>query len=768
MEPPPPGGITVMDEPEETGAPASGRIEARTVARRVDRLIESRYVPATVVVDSHFRIVQFRGRTGFWLDPGPGGASLNLMKMVRESLVVPLRRALDEARTRFTPVIEADCTVEHNGEGRRVSVEVTPFSGAGVQYFLIVFREAPPGPGEVSDPAPAEAARLKLDLAEAQDYVRELVEDHETLSRRLRATESDLANLLAAATVPLVLVDEELRVRRFNGAAGKLLKLSTADIGRPLPQLDFFSALDIETIARGVIETLAAHQEEFEDSGGIRHSLIIRPCSTGAVLALDEIDTLQLAARAEARYRRLFETASDGLLMIDVESGRIIDANRLILEMTGCGRNELVGRLIDEIRLFNGSRPLSKLIAETVTSNVVRSDEVVIACRRGQTLTVELAASRFSDGGKAIVQVNLRDVTQRRGAETSLRESEERFRMFAESVRDYALFQMDLDGRITAWNTGAERLLGYTTEEILGRQATTLFTPEDLATGEAARQLETARRVGRAEDERWHLRKDGTRFFASGVLTRVRDQAGRHIGYAKIMRDVTARQQLNQQLRTSLAEKEVLLKEVHHRVKNNLQVITSLLNLQSERVNDPEAGAMLSEMSSRVRSIAAIHDFVCSSENLTCIDFREYLARLIEELRGFNGNNERIQMIVEGHHATLTLAQAVPAGLLINELLTNAIKHAFPGDRRGTLQVLFSCEGSECRLEVRDDGVGLPPNFNPGKAQSLTMGLQLVYLLTEQLQGKLEIESNQGTRFVVAFPRQVAEEPAWRPDQFSS
>ncbi|MEI9974804.1 MAG: PAS domain S-box protein [Ignavibacteriota bacterium] len=137
------------------------------------------------------------------------------------------------------------------------------------------------------------------------------------------------------------------------------------------------------------------------------------------------------------------------------------------------------------------------------------------------------------------------------------------------------------------WNSGAERLLGWSESEILGQKATIIFTPEDIERGEAEREFQQARTEGRAQDERWHIRKDGSRFQASSVLTRVRENHDSALAFTKIMQDITARKEQEEQLRRSLQEKSTLLREIHHRVKNNLQMIASLISLQSSQSADP-------------------------------------------------------------------------------------------------------------------------------------------------------------------------------------
>jgi two-component sensor histidine kinase len=219
-----------------------------------------------------------------------------------------------------------------------------------------------------------------------------------------------------------------------------------------------------------------------------------------------------------------------------------------------------------------------------------------------------------------------------------------------------------------------------------------------------------------------------------------------------VARDVTQRQQAEAQLHASLQEKEALLKEVHHRVKNNLQIISSLLTLQADQVNDPGALELLRESRNRVRSMAQIHETLYRSADLSRADFAAYIESLGSQLfRSYAVDPGRVRWHAEVAPVSLDLDRAIPCGLILNELISNALKHAFPEGRSGEIVVrLYVTPEGMYTLVVSDNGVGLPEGRNARPTGSL--GLQLVATLARQLRGRLELERHGGTTFRLTFP----------------
>jgi PAS domain S-box-containing protein len=331
-----------------------------------------------------------------------------------------------------------------------------------------------------------------------------------------------------------------------------------------------------------------------------------------------------------------------------------------------------------------------------------------------------------------------------------LARSEERFRLLVEGVTDYAIFMLDPEGNVVTWNSGAERIKGYRAEEIVGRHFSCFYSEEDIANGKPREELEKALEQGSFEEEGWRVRKDGSKFMAQVLITPLFDESEQLIGFSKVTRNITERKQAEAQAREAL-RREMLLKEIHHRVKNNLQVISSLLFLQSTNISDPNTLQSLEESQARVKSIALIHEKLYGSKDLERLDFAEYVRDLLADLlHTYRIQQERIAFHTDIGDIRLGIDTAIPCGLIITELVTNALKHAFPEEGRGDVWIsLILSEAQTYVLRVRDNGVGLPLHMDWRRSKSL--GLNLVSDLTKQLEGTIDASSSGGTEFTIAF-----------------
>jgi two-component sensor histidine kinase len=223
-------------------------------------------------------------------------------------------------------------------------------------------------------------------------------------------------------------------------------------------------------------------------------------------------------------------------------------------------------------------------------------------------------------------------------------------------------------------------------------------------------------------------------------------------GIVTVVRDITNRLNAEEQIRQSLIEKEILLKEIHHRVKNNLQIIKSLLSLQLKFVKDKTAANFISESMNRITSISIIHELFYKYKDITKIEFNNYICKIVSHLFNVYGvDSSKISAEYNLTGISLGIDTAIPCGLIINELLTNCLKYAFPDVRKGKILIeMKKNENDTISLILKDDGIGMPDNFDMANPPS--MGMQLVLTLVKQMDGNIELERNKGTKFVINFP----------------
>ena len=218
----------------------------------------------------------------------------------------------------------------------------------------------------------------------------------------------------------------------------------------------------------------------------------------------------------------------------------------------------------------------------------------------------------------------------------------------------------------------------------------------------------------------------------------------------RLEEEVAVRKKTEEELTTSLKEKEILLKEVHHRVKNNLQIISSLLSLQSHHVDDARVLELLTETRSRISTMALVHKELYQTGDFTNVNFHQYLEKLVVKLVQIFGGERDISPTLEIADMSVPIDMAIPCGLLVNELVTNVLKHAFRGRDSGSLRISLGRENGMIVLLVEDNGVGFPEALDVTKSE--TLGLQLVVGLSEQLKGSVRVERDNGTRFCITFP----------------
>ncbi|MDR3510934.1 MAG: histidine kinase dimerization/phosphoacceptor domain -containing protein [Caulobacteraceae bacterium] len=334
----------------------------------------------------------------------------------------------------------------------------------------------------------------------------------------------------------------------------------------------------------------------------------------------------------------------------------------------------------------------------------------------------------------------------------ALENSEARFQRVVEAAPN-AMVMIAESGLIEMVNTQAERLFGYPRSELLG-QPVEILVPERFrghhpGLREAFFGEPRSRAMGAGRDL-FGLRKDGSEFPVEIGLNPIEMEEGAMVLSAIV--DISDRKHKEQRIEAALKEKELLLGEVHHRVKNNLQIIQSLLYLQASKINDETVTAILMESQNRIKSMALIHQTLYQSKDFERVDFGLFLDTLAPNLvSSYSVDPGRIGLSIDAADVQLPIHVAIPCGLVVNELISNALKHGFPDGQRGHIEVALAREpNDDVVLSVSDDGIGIPDALEIPNAD--TLGLQMVYLLSEQLRAAMEVRRSAPTRFRLQFP----------------
>jgi PAS domain S-box-containing protein len=344
---------------------------------------------------------------------------------------------------------------------------------------------------------------------------------------------------------------------------------------------------------------------------------------------------------------------------------------------------------------------------------------------------------------------------EKKRTEEALQESEARYRaLFEQSADGVLIADLETKGFKYA-NPAICRMLGYTEEELRTMDVAAIHPKADLPVIVA--EFEAKAHGDKMLAARLPcIRKDGTIVYAD-VVGDVMTIDGRacSVGFfrdiTERMKEESQREAAQEAIQSSLREKEVMLREIHHRVKNNMQVISSLFNLQAGHTLSPESREILKKAQTRIRSMSLVHEKLYKSRNLSKIDLAGYIQSLaVHLLHVYLVDHEQVRLETEFEDVALDINSAIPCGLILNELISNALKHAFPNGRTGVIRIgLRRGTGGAVELRVADDGVGFPPESDFREAESF--GLQIVNLLVHQLEAAIDLDRTNGAAFTVTF-----------------
>ena len=469
--------------------------------------------------------------------------------------------------------------------------------------------------------------------------------------------------------------------------------------------------------------------------------------SVAQILDITERRQAEEALKESIRdYRGLFENAHDAIFVFIPEKEIILDVNPRACELYGFSREEFIGMSLESIS-ENVSRGKIR-IKKTLKNGVYRNFETVHYRKDGSEILLDVNAAVVNyKGQKAILSVH-RDITKRKKAEERLQVERAYLDRLFESAQE-GIVMSDREGRVIRVNSEFMRLFGYKRGEVLGRNIDELVVPSKYLNN----GISITNKVVAGENvdfEAVRQQRDGKLIDVS-VLASPIIADGEVAAIFAIYRDITERKRAEEKLRSALKEREVMLREIHHRVKNNMQIISSLLRLQSRQIRNKKILDLFNVGQNRIRSMALIHESLYQSSDMAKINFSDYIKRLTTHLLStYRVDMERIRMKVDVRDIYLDINRAIPCGLVINELVSNSLRHAFPGSQKGDVKVIMKANKQDkYSLVVKDTGVGFPEDVDFRQTESL--GMQLVIDLISQLGGTIRLKRDRGTEFRVVF-----------------
>ena len=597
------------------------------------------------------------------------------------------------------------------------------------------------------------------------------VTERREIEEALRRSEAEIFSVLESITDGFFSLDYELRFAYVNPQAELLLGRSREDlVGEMIWEDPTFYPNYLRAVAEGETVEFEGYYPPLGRWYGVR----AYPSASGLSVYFQDI-TGRKEAEERLRFQaQLLGAVGEAVIALDTE-GRVLYWNRAAEEMYGWSSEEITGRRLREMVVPENLQGRADEIAVQLREGRSWAGEFEVRRRDGSTFPVEGTDTPvFGEDGHLIGVIGvLKDITERKRAEEEVRRlneelenrvkertarleaalaelgaSEERYRLLVESAEDYAIFMVDTDGRVLDWNVGAQRIFGYRESEIVGELTSMLFTPEDVRSGVPERELRKAKEEGRAVDERRHLRKDGSRFWASGFVRPIRDDVGNVRGFAKVARDITERKRVEEALRDIReAERSRIARDLHDGVLQDLSYTAAAMGLIMLEAEGTDLGDKLQRAIDAARRAAeglraAVNDLRVEEDRDRT--FPELVESLVERNRSMAQGYEIGLEVGEGITAPSLGDAGTEILRVLQEALTNARRHSGAGN----VKVRLSEVGHELVAEVDDDGRGFEPGIAPG------VGLESMRERAAALGGKLELDSHvgQGTRVRLRVP----------------
>jgi two-component system CheB/CheR fusion protein len=798
---------------------------AVSIDKEVERELVNRFVPASIVVNSEMEIVQFRGKTGAYLEPAAGHPTFSLSKMAREGLLIDLRSAIQTAKKENVAVRKEHVEIQSLGGTRKVDFEVIPIrvDASQERFYVIVFQDsrepiaskasakhAAAKPSAKDLPVLRQNERLARELRQLRGQLQSLIEEHETTAEEfktaneevlssneelqstneeletakeelqssneelttvneelhnrnfeLSAVNNDLLNVLANVNIPVLIVTNDIRIRRFTPSAQKLLNLIPSDIGRYLGEIrPNLNLHDLEQVARDTIETASLRETEVRDSSGLWYMMRVRPYKTsenkveGAVISFHDIDALKRVVEDTRAYAdALIENAREAILILD-GNFRVLVANPSFYTCFRVSSGETLNRLVFDLGNSQWDIPALRLLLKNISSQQTRIDDFEVRHNFEQLgERIMILNARRIRSAQSLILLSIDDVTDRRKEKEAL----ERQAAVLDLARDTVIIRRP-DGLILSWNRGAEATYGWCPEEAIGKISHQLLHtefPKPLA--DLEREFH---RDGHWEGELVHRSKSGDRRTVSSRWVLL-EQEGVESVVLEINTDVSPLKQSEETLRRLSAYLMTLQDEERRRIARELHDSTGQKLAAAKLQLDTliKSGNLKHYEKSIAETVQWIDDCFQEVRTLSQLLHPPLLdeAGLISATRwivdGFSDRSKiKVNLQMDGEVGRLPQPIELALFRVIQESLSNIHRHS--GAKTAQIKLVRS-DGSVA-LEIHDTGKGIPPELlsdSGSRKQVVGVGILGMRERLSQLGGSLQIESSKsGTTVKVSIP----------------